>query len=275
MNPLARKGAELAIVAELRKIPPPANLTELRLALGLTAAEALVAVHALRFAGKLKWDKLELSPSMLAGDDPAQGSAGAPPVEEGGAELQASAVEAPPSGPDDPDDYPGEVNDTAASELQAPVDGRRHNTHNAAGHDGGFVPKRLAHAAGVHAANTRAATRPVAVPEHEPEVARQVREETEETLGRRRWARSTATVSQPLEIRKFGKDLDFTEGLQTLLVERPQDLMRAIERRHPALWRRVILLGRGRGERPGQALYAALEAGLAALEPQPSSQEAA
>jgi hypothetical protein len=124
--------------------------------------------------------------------------------------------------------------------------GRRHNAHQ---HDGSFVPKRLLHSAGmIHAATTRGAARPVPVPEHEPEVARQVREEVEEIRTRRRTAISTATVSQPLELKKLGVgDLTLVEGLQSFLAESPNDLMAAILRKHPLVWRRVILVGRARG----------------------------
>jgi hypothetical protein len=135
------------------------------------------------------------------------------------------------------------------------------------GSSGGFVPKPMLRKAGVHAAQTRAAARPLPAPKHESEVARAVREEVEETRVRRRSATSTATVSRPLELRKFGvDDMSFAEGVASLLVEEPNNLMAAISRKHPVLWRRVILLGRRREERPAQALYAALERGLDELE---------
>lgn len=134
---------------------------------------------------------------------------------------------------------------------------------------GGFVPKALLHQAGIHAAQTRAASRPVPAPEHEPEIARLVREEATEVSARRHRASSTGTVRQPLELRKFGiADLSLAEGIATMLAEEPHDLVVAIARKHPKLWRRIVLLGRARGEQPAQALYAVLEAGLDELEPQ-------
>jgi hypothetical protein len=259
------------IVRELRAAPV-ANMSELRKILGLSATSVATEVQALRYQGKILWNTLELSPSMSAGDEPAPGSTIAPIVEEeGGVAEPRTEVEAPPpSGPDDHDDYPGEVNDAGS---QSP--GRHHNAH---GHDGGFIPKKLLHKAGVTAAATRAAARPLPVPEHEPEIARLVREEVEEIRTRRRSALSTATVSTPLELKKFGvPDLTFAEGMQSLLAENPNDLMAAISRKHAATWRRVILLGRALGQRPAQTLYACLEAGLAELEQSapPPEQEAA
>jgi hypothetical protein len=243
---------------------------------GCTPPELAGAVQSLRYQGKLAWDRLELSDSMR--------SAGFSlfPAEEGGA---ARAGTAPPSGPDDPDDYPGEVNDQTtggdtATPLAGPAAGRReptqpvsaseaggHRGHNAHAHAGGFVPRKLLHQAGVHAAATRAASRPLPAPDHEPEVARQVREECNELAGRRSRARSTATVRQPLELRKYGvPDMDLSEAIGTMLTDSPQAVMRAVSRKHPGLWRRSILLSRTRGESPMQALYAALERGLAELE---------
>jgi hypothetical protein len=249
MNALRRKTIECALVDELRlcaggKAP---TMSELRRQVDCTAAELSEVIQALRFQGKLQWDRLALSPSMLAGAVAREETAGALPAAEGGAAPISVSVEVPPSGPDDPErDYPGEVNDKKLAPA-APVSTFGHR--------------------GRHTAQTRAANKPVPPPRHELEVERQVREEANETVGRRQLGRSTATVRQPLELRKFGvPDLSFAEGCASLLAETPQDLMRAIERKHVATWRRVIQLGRARGERPAEALYAALAAGLAALE---------
>jgi hypothetical protein len=93
-------------------------------------------------------------------------------------------------------------------------------------------------------------------------------------MNRRARSRSTATVRQPLECRKFGvPDLSFTEGVQSLLAEHPNDLMAAISRKHIQTWRRILLLARARGERPAQTLYAVLECGLAELEAAPPATE--
>jgi hypothetical protein len=107
----------------------------------------------------------------------------------------------------------------------------------------------------------------VPAPEHEPEIARLVREEVEEKRTRRRSALSTATVSQPLELRKYGvPDMTFSEAIGSMLSDDPKAIMRAVSRKHPAMWRRCILLGRATGKSPMLALYAALEAGLDQLE---------
>jgi hypothetical protein len=261
MNALRRKTIECGLVDELRlcaggKAP---TMSELRRQIDCTAAELSEVIQALRFQGKLSWDTLALSPSMLAGAVAREGTAGALPAAEGGAEPVS--VEVPPSGPDDPErDYPGEVNDKSEP-IGKPAPAAPVSTF---GHRGR------------HAAQTRAANKPVPPPRHELEVERQVREEANETVGRRQLGRSTATVRQPLELRKFGvPDLSFAEGVHSLLAETPQDLMRAIERKHVATWRRIILLSRTRGERPAQSLYAVLEAGLASLEPTNTDEKAA
>lgn len=270
MSPFRRKAVENALAVVLRdRRDVTWTLKAVRpfvgeLVDGCTPAELAAAVQSLRYQGKLSWDRLALSPSMLAGEEPAPGSAIAPiAAEEGTAAAKSTS---PSSGPDDDDDYPGEVNDTTGAGNSAALAGPAEGASSPSPVHG-FVPRRLLHQAGISTAITRAGARPVPVPEHEPEVGRQVREEVEQTMLRRRRATSTATVSQPLELRKFGvPDLNFAEGMQSLLAETPHDLMAAIARRHVALWRRVILLGRARGERPAEALYAALEAGLQQLE---------
>lgn len=121
---------------------------------------------------------------------------------------------------------------------------------------------------GWHKASNAAGAKPLPVPAHEPEIQRLVREECDYAAERRRRARSTGTVRQPLELRKFAvRDMDLAEGVSSLLVEQPNDLMVAISRKHPQLWRRVLLLGRAEQMRPAEALYAALEAGLDQMEP--------
>jgi hypothetical protein len=131
----------------------------------------------------------------------------------------------------------------------------------------GFGSRRQLHSAGIHAANTRAAARPLPAPEHEPEIARLVREECNETAARRSRARSTGTVRQPLELRKFGvPDMTLAESVSSMLVEDPHDLVVVVNRKHPQLWRRVLLLGRAMQLRPAEALFAVIERGLGELE---------
>lgn len=81
------------LVGQLRKLSNGGkpNLAEIRRAIaaelgGCTLGELQAAVQSLRFAGKLDWDSLTLSPSMR--------------------------------GPDDDDGYPGEVNDFGSSSVQ-------------------------------------------------------------------------------------------------------------------------------------------------------------
>lgn len=280
---------QAAVIEALRGRVPgeaPWTMRDVRFAVGCSAAEAAAAVQALRYQGKIAWGALELSPSMVAqsgGEEPStQSSSGAALEAEGGGrgrfETVAQTREPPPSddeqasgavlsaptraadgpggsgtellsGPDDdepePDDYPGEVNDQARERPAFPSTP-----------PGGW--RKASNVAGV---------RPVPVPEHEPEIARLVREEAESATGRRRLARCTGTVRQPLEARKFKiPDLTLHEGVATMLAEDPQDIMRAVQRKHPATWRRVVLLARQLGQSPMQTLYAALERGLDQLE---------
>jgi hypothetical protein len=86
-------------------------------------------------------------------------------------------------------------------------------------------------------------------------VAAQVAAEAAETSRRRRAARSCGRA-QPLSV---------AEAIQTAMVAEPEDLIRTVRRVHPEMWQRVIRLGRARGENPGMALYAAIEAGLKQL----------
>jgi hypothetical protein len=281
---------QAAVIAQLRV--RPLSKGELRAVIGCTAVELAGAVQALRYQGKLAWDRLELSPSMLAqqseplpgpelaanggGEEPLQQSAGAPvPAAEDGGQ---GACDLPPSSdpaaltplevarkhgfggsgevidPDEPDDredpYPGGVNDAGPEEPAT-------------------VPAAVKPPGGWTKAANVGGARAVPAPSHEPEIARLVREEVNDLAARRRLARSTGTVRQPLEARRFGiPDLGAGEAVATLLVETPHDLAVAINRKHPALWKRIVMLARVRGERPAQCLYAALEAGLDQLDPQ-------
>lgn len=262
---------QLAVIGALRTDPPPVSLAELRKALSAgmvinSIAPVAAAVQSLRYQGKVKWDRLELSDSMLCSGDTAasadtlERSSGAPPEdkgpEDGGDETRNSAISAitppPSSGPDDhdgpEDEYPGEVNDAQPAPTPASTYGHR---------------------GGLHAQASRAYRHPVPAPDHEPEIARLIREEANSSVERRRVARSTATVRQPIECRKFGiPDMDLTEALSSMLSDDPQSIMRAVSRKHPAMWRRVIFLSRALGKTPMQTLYDALERGLDEMEPQ-------
>jgi hypothetical protein len=296
MNVLRRKLIEQSIIEVLRDPrahPPSITLRSLRewvaaSAGDCSAAELAAAVQALRYQGKLHWDRFELAPSMIE-------TSGAPvPEREGGGDgTPARAVgQTPPSsvssrqreetpqsvgcdegaggegkpilddaGPDDPeDDYPGNVNDATGD--------RRRRRGWGANPGAGFVSRKGLHQAGVHAAATRAGAKPLPAPAHEPEVARQVREEVNEQAARRNRAKSTGTVRVPLELRDRFKldDLTGSEAIGCMLTEDPKAVMRAVERRHPGLWRRCILLARATGKSPMEALYRALERGLDDIE---------
>lgn len=138
---------------------------------------------------------------------------------------------------------------------------------------------------------TAAAKRAIAAPAPAAtSVADQVKQEASDAGTRRQLARSTGTVTAaaalpapagetdrlpgrlfdpPKEPRRriaLPPDLTLVESVQSLLAETPEDLIRAVSRAHPKAWRRLIELGRATGQRPGQAFYAALEAGLDHLE---------
>jgi hypothetical protein len=265
---------QLAVIDELRLCAGGTEPTmrELRLAIGCSAAELAGAVQSLRYQGKIAWDSLALSPSMLSEVREEQPGAGAsaPPA---AGEPFVSHFE---SGPDDEDDedYPGGLNDIEGGSRAGTA------VEPAADPDPqpvtGFVPAKLLHSAGVHAANTRAASRSVPAPAHESEVERLIREEASDLVARRGRARSTGTVRQPLELRKFGvPDMDLTEAISSMLSDDPKSIMRAVSRRHPAMWRRVIYLARELGKTPMLALYDALETGLDQLEAEHTQQEQA
>jgi hypothetical protein len=274
-----------AVIEQLRV--RPLSKGELRAIVGCSAAELAGAIQALRYQGKLAWDRLELAPSMIE-------TSGAPvPEREGGGDgTPARAIEqTPPSsvssrqreetprsvgcdegaggegkpilddaGPDDPenDDYPGNVNDR----LAQPPASRKVYPGQGPRPGGPHVP------GGWSKASNAAGGKPVPAPAHEPEIARLVREEANERTDRRRTARSTGTVRVPLELRERFKldDLSGSEAIGCMLTDDPKAVMRAVERRHPGLWRRCILLARATGKSPMEALYRALERGLDEIE---------
>lgn len=259
-----------ALILQLRRLPASAkpNMREIRLAIAAdlgacSPAELAGAIQSLRYQGKLSWDALALAPSMIVEED-ASGSA--MPEVEGGAAAAREVAEAAPlsgpeeaGGPDDDDDYPGEVNDAV------PVAGTA--TPNDAG--AGFVPPASLHKAGRHAAATRAGAKPCPAPAHEPEIARLVREEANEKGARRARARSTGTVRVPLEVSKYEiPGLTVSEAIGTMLTDSPHAVLLAVQRKHPVLWKRAVLLSRLRAQSPMVTLYAALERGLEQLEPE-------
>lgn len=243
-----------ALVEALRALPAGAkpHLGEIRREIALelgdcTPDDIKSAIQSLRYQGKLHWSRLELSPSVRCPGDSAKGD-------------DPSMLGEP-----EPDaDYPSEVNDEISGGQQF---GKP--TADAAAGECEHAPRQPSTFGlrGRHAAASRAAARAVPPPRHEPEIARQVREEANQASSRRRSARSTGTVRSPLELAKFGvPDMSLSEAVTSLLAEQPHDLIAAVNRKHPLLWRRVVLLARATGQRPAAALYAALERGLDDLE---------
>lgn len=95
----------------------------------------------------------------------------------------------------------------------------------------------------------------------ESSVRERVEAEAAASGARRRLAQSTGTVSHILDLNP-----GLVERIQTELADSPSDLIKAVTRKHPVLWRRAVLLGRATGMSPAGALYRAIEAGLDALE---------
>jgi hypothetical protein len=102
-----------------------------------------------------------------------------------------------------------------------------------------------------------------AAPGTDRPLVERVRHEAEVSAARRRLARCTGRAHSGLTP---PAPETLVEQLQSMLAETPEDLIRAIHRAHPVLWRRLVLLGRAYGERPAQALYRALETGIEAIE---------
>lgn len=111
------------------------------------------------------------------------------------------------------------------------------------------------------AASPRPSPHPDPAPAPKP-LASAVREEAEVAGARRRRARTLGGTGAPLAL----GPLSLVERIQTGLAEEPRDLIVAIGRRHPALIKRAVLLGRATATTPAAALYSALETGLDQLE---------
>lgn len=77
--------------------------------------------------------------------------------------------------------------------------------------------------------------------------------------------RQAASIAQPWKLGNVRPE-GVVETIQSGLAETPGDLIKAVGRRHPDLWRRVLLLGRAHGVMPSVALYDALDRGLTVLE---------
>lgn len=113
---------------------------------------------------------------------------------------------------------------------------------------------------------TRAAREAIVAEAPPPDapIAEQVKHEAEVLGARRRLAGSISSGSRDLAT---AAPLTVAEQVQSEIAAEPVDLMRAINRRHPLLWKRVLELGRSRGDRmPSIALYDVIEAGLEQLE---------
>jgi DNA-directed RNA polymerase subunit L len=263
-----------SVIDELRLCAGGAipTMRELRLAIDCSAAELAGAVQALRYGGKLKWDALELSPSMIDQDTVSSRQREETPRSVGCDERAAGGAKPIPdeggptaAGPDDEDDedYPGGVNDIDGGSCAGTAD------DPAAAPEPqpvtGFGSRRQLHSAGIHAANTRAAAAAAGAGARARDRAPGPRG-MQRNAARRPGAldRHRPAAARAAQIR--GPDMTLAESVSSMLAEDPHDLIVAVNRRHPLLWRRVLLLGRASAERPAQALYAAIERGLDELE---------
>ena len=215
--------AETAVVEALRR--GAGTQREIARVAKLPIAEVARSVQRLRFKGKIKFDKLELSESMLAaGANPAAGvEAGSEDAPNEGAAAADPPAAAPEPAPARPKRRYGERPNLARIRAEAERD---------PGEAGSVVDRIEAEAAA--------------------------------TTARRRLARSTGTVTSPIPGRRgeLPEDLTGIEMIQTVAMKSPADLIKALDRKHPELWARCVALGRALGQRPAEALYRALESGL-------------
>lgn len=227
------------------------------------------AVHSLRRTGRVDWNKLRLTPSMWPDEDDQAFDAEAVLAESASA---GDRVASPPS------PAPIQTADPQPAVAPAEVAGTASEVRQSATAD-----------AGAPATEARRQT-----------ILDQVRAEAEALGVRRAAARSTGTIHSatalsgdapgikilqggrpvidgqrvepraritPLSALELGS-LTFVEGLQTLFLDTPDDLIRTLNRRHAAMWRRCLALGRERDERPAEILFHAIECGLAAIDAQ-------
>lgn len=278
---LHRKGVERELIKLLRDVPTGAkpHLGDIRRAIAAEGgacaqADLRQAIERLRCQGKLHWSRLELSASMLS-DRPLE-NRGPPlskihPVEnpDGPPPDAGSPVPAPQAEADSAADA-----DPASNPKAPPEPGPLVALDAQGGGDLGLpgsvtaTHSNVAQARAIRRSGAaRAASRRVPGPVHESEVARAVREEADAMQDQRNAARGGG-------VRRVVTPISLTEVIQSALADTPSDLMCAINRRHKAMWGRILLLGRATGQRPSQALYDVLEAGLTQLEPEIPQQEA-
>jgi len=193
-----------ALVAALRVIDGHAvgtsGMAALRQTIGCTTSDLRLSIQRLQMKGKLEWNKVALTSSMIdqdvsRADTQTQGDA-----DGAGAEWSSASSPSPPE------------------------------------------------------------PAPIAIKE-------QVRREAEAAGSRRRKARMIGQGNNGMAMPSL------VERIQTALVEEPADLMRAVNRKHPELWSRVLQLGRAIDQSPALTLYRAIEAGLAVIEADLSEEE--
>lgn len=200
------------------------DFVALRRAAGCTSGALRAALQRLRWAGKVEMGALRLSPSMI--------------------ENSAEAVEKQP-----PPEVPAE-----------PGPAQRRRAQEGAGAENPDVPAptrnlSLRGAGALERARARTAPAAAAAPGART-LETEVREEAEVLAARRRTARATGGGLRALA-------LSPGEQLTTMLVEEPEDAIRAVRRKWPDLWARVVLRAREEGKRPGPMMFALIERALA------------
>lgn len=279
---------EQKIVDAMRRAEGPRwTMKSLAHAAGISAAEARDAVQKMRWSGKMQFDRLELSASMLAQAAPEaiaapeeMAEAPAPVVPEAvlpvfvgvdlatGPDMSVEHVIEPAIVVASPSPAPKPVSVEYPAPVEAPLPDRartfgRHYRDLSRKGDDAFEHSRRAAvdpvvaAAFVGVQDAAKAIVGVAKEEVRPSIAAQVAAEAE-AAGRRR---RTAGFSAPRAILDT-KPTSVAEAVAIGMVEDLEDAMLVAKRAWPDQLARIVMHARRTGQRPGVVLAAAVEAGL-------------
>ncbi len=219
-----------AIIAALRAWPADAQVRSaaLRREAGLSAADYAAAVRALRFAGKMDWDRLALAPSMLK-EIPERG------VGHGSRDLPRDGIDHPHAPTGLPHTAPAREGGRA---MSAPPTALAQTPHAA----------DLAQAEAIYAGK--------------PSVTAQVKAEALASGARLRAASKASGSHLAIELPSPDR-LGFGAQLQDLaLRDDPAAAIHALRIRWNPLWQRVCDRAAHAGKRPFIALIDLIEAGL-------------
>lgn len=240
-----------AIIAALREPVPEGRPrwtpTLLAKTTGLTKVDALAAIQSLRFAGKIRFDVLALSGSMI---EPSTSYAvGAIPPGPGGGDGEAGVAASPPIS----QAKTGIEADAADQASAEPV------SRPDAGRSASAMAEHMAATAG-ETADAGAAGDPCAAPAstRRGQLLRDIHQEALDRAARRREAGKLGALG--------GNRLSVTrEAIQVALIDTPEDAFNFLRRRWPRLLGRIVADGRAEHLPPGPMLARVIEAGLLRL----------